>query len=710
MAGDEPDGLDVDKPPTRVEREQTIPRPERGIRIRRLRLLGAARSYEVDFRTDGSARNGCNIIAGPTNTGKTSVLRFIAYGLGGSNYPAYPEVLRQVRSVALEFQTSDGIFTVERSLDGSRALMYPTALDRLDTIEATTYVIEPTSHPNSLSQFMLSTVGLQDVSLKEAPTQQESSTDRLSFRDVMWVCLYLNERIGSQQLLNSGNTQKAIKLRQVVDAIFEVHDNEDADLARRIKDAQTTLDHQRRSVELLQEFVSKQEPKSITRLEIEANETDDQLQTVQKQLAELDQRETAASAFASDLRAYMASVASKAAQSAARVRDRLSMIDRFASLRAQYADDVRKLTLLVEAESVFNQLSVEVCPACMNPLLVTPIVDNGVCSLCNQSVTSTGELRDDAVERAQRELRSAKRRFKELDEYWHRLSRELGELENQSQQDAQLETEVSARLDQATRAAVTPFLGERNELQIRRQRALVQKNEIANGLKLQKGLDARLTDLARAEKNLEALRRQQREKTQRPDRSAIIAQLSERFRNILYEIRYPKVDETGVLPPYIDVNLVPFVRGQHFREASSGGQVLVSLAWALAIFEIAYETNSAHPGFLMIDTPQKNLGGAAADTEFADIRLIERFYGHVDEWLSEAGAGAQIIIVDNTPPTMAAKHVVVRYTRDPRLPPFGLIDNEVGRDEDQDVAGSDLGEEQDVIDAGGREHAAPPPD
>lgn len=136
-------------------------------------------------------------------------------------------------------------------------------------------------------------------------------------------------------------------------------------------------------------------------------------------------------------------------------------------------------------------------------------------------------------------------------------------------------------------------------------------------------------------------------------------------------------------PPYLDNNLVPHVRGQHFREASSGGQVLVSLAWMPAIFEITYETNNAHPGFLMIDTPQKNLGGKADDAEFADIHLVERVYQHIVNWLKGAGRDAQVIIVDNTPPDLFTERMVVRYTRDPNTPPFGLIENEVGSVEEE---------------------------
>jgi hypothetical protein len=685
-----PDSGNHDTPPDEPSGGPGM-RVPRGLRIRRLRLLGAVRNYAVDFRDHESVWNACSIVAGPTNTGKTSVLRFIAFALGGSRYPSYPEVLRQVRSVMLEFETPDGIFTVERALDGGRAQVYPTELDQLDDIEASSYVIEPTSDPQSLSQFMLSTVGLQDVSLKEAPTQQESGTDRLSFRDVMWVCLYLNERIGSQQLLNSGNTQKAIKLRQVVDAIFGVHDNEDADLARRIRDAQAALDQQRRSVEQLQEFVAKQESKSVARLEIELTTVTDELDDVGRRLGELDEREAAASAFATEMRALHSAASSTATRSAARLRDRISLIDRFASLRAQYADDVRKLTLLVEAEHAFNQLAVEVCPACLNTLTQSPTLHDGVCSLCSEAVAAPTDFDGESVERAQRELRSAKRRFKELDEYWLRLGAEVEEIAAEAQQGARVEAELSARLDRATIAAVTPFLAERDELHARRQRASVQQSEVSSGLKLRRGLEAKVVDLSRAEKNLQLLRNEQRRQKKRPDRAAVIAQLSDRFRAILLEIRYPKADEMGVLPPYIDQNLVPYVRGEHFREASSGGQVLVSLAWAFAILEVAYETNSSHPGFLMIDTPQKNLGGAAADTEFADIRLIERFYEHVEGWLAGPGVGAQVIFVDNTPPSNVADNVVVRYTRDPDTHPFGLIDNEIGSDQTDDVdASSDV--------------------
>jgi hypothetical protein len=52
-----------------------------GIRIRRLRLLGASRQYDVGFLADGRVRP-LAVVAGPAMTGKTSVLECINYCFG----------------------------------------------------------------------------------------------------------------------------------------------------------------------------------------------------------------------------------------------------------------------------------------------------------------------------------------------------------------------------------------------------------------------------------------------------------------------------------------------------------------------------------------------------------------------------------------------------------------------------------------------------
>jgi len=46
-------------------------------------------------------------------------------------------------------------------------------------------------------------------------------------------------------------------------------------------------------------------------------------------------------------------------------------------------------------------------------------------------------------------------------------------------------------------------------------------------------------------------------------------------------------------------------------------------------------------------------------------------------WLATDGIGAQLIVIDNSPPDLAKEHVVVHYTRNAAIPPYGLITDAV---------------------------------
>jgi hypothetical protein len=713
---------------------RAAPAPVRGLRLLRLRLAGVSKDYEIDFRTDGGQVRPLSVIAGPTNTGKTSVLRFLAYCLGGHSYPDTPEVVRQVRAALCEATTLDGWLTLERRLGSASVVVAPAPFDSGDHLSLRSRPVDPPGSPESLSHLLLSTVGLQDVQLREAPTQAASGKDPLSFRDVMWLALFPNERLGSNQLLFETEHMKKLKLQQVVDAVFGVHDDTAAQLGDQLKTARAHLDAARRDHERLEAFVIEQQPRLRAQLEADVRQAEADLRDLAGLLEALDTRESAAATFADDVRARYSDAAAAASRARARVRDRRSTVNRFASLRAQYADDIRKLTLLTEASTVFDQLSVKVCPACLNMLSTSPTGADGRCSLCRHELppalqtdrldlasagaahdaistprdesgstisdadsqaprdttpsddmpTAPADARADdsttAINLVKAELRATRRRYAELDSYWQRLDGELTSLEDTASQAAAIESTAAAAVDRMASGVLTPYAAEREDLLRRREAALVLRDRASSGSRLWDGVDERaatVTALKRQVKNLQA---QIKDLPARPGRDDVLAQISGRYASILTEIGFPKIQAEGELGPYIDNKLVPYVRGRSYREASSGGQVLISLAWILAVFETAYERDAAHPGILMIDTPQKNLGGqaAAGDDDFADITLIERFYTHVMRWLDGPGKGAQVIIVDNTPPPLADPHVVIRFTRNPDRPPFGLIDNETG--------------------------------
>jgi recombinational DNA repair ATPase RecF len=83
--------------------------------VRRLRLIGAARNYEVSFLDKEGQVLPLSIVAGQISTGKTSVLEYIAYCLGGKSFPQYPEMRSRVRAAQLECELQGATFVIERA-------------------------------------------------------------------------------------------------------------------------------------------------------------------------------------------------------------------------------------------------------------------------------------------------------------------------------------------------------------------------------------------------------------------------------------------------------------------------------------------------------------------------------------------------------------------------------------------------------------------
>ncbi len=675
--------------------DESMQGPRPGIRVLRLRLKGVDRDYEIDFRDTEQARpRALSVVAGAFSTGKSSVLEFVAYCLGSGNHPRHPEILRKVRSALLEVELGGQAHVIERGVGEPSAAAFVRSgrLGEIDVPPTEKRMIKPPGDPKSLSSLLLSYCGLEGVELREAPTQAESATDPLSIRDLLWLCFMPNERLDDKNLLFEHTPMKRLKLRQVVDVVFGVHDDKAVELGRRIKELETRLARARTEYATTQAFLDEQNLGTPLRVELIRDEAESTLADVEHALADLDTQIVAASTFATELRNRHSEAARNARQAAALLRDRKTQLQRFIPLRAQYADDVTKLTMLAEARMLFDPLQVKVCPACLTSLREAPHIANGQCSLCASDVTTGLNVDgisprdeskvvasgiDEAVIEApfdvSSELRSTKARLAEITQYVEEIDAELGTLQSASEEANSSEAELARAIDTATSEAVSPFLSQRDDLMTTRQTATASLERARTALKFFESLDRRGAAVARLETSLKALRSEQENASSQPDRNDVIHRVSERYEAILTAWRYPKLDQA-----FIDTNLVPHMRGFTYTHASSGGRTLISLAWILAIVEIAWETGSAHPGLLMIDSPQKNLGqGGDRDADFADSVAVADFYHHLHAWLAGPGLGAQVLVVDNAPPAAVDDDIVVRFSRRADEPPYGLIDDEV---------------------------------
>jgi DNA repair exonuclease SbcCD ATPase subunit len=474
-----------------------------GIRINELRLAGlpgSDKTYGASFRTkDGGGFRPLSVIAGPSLTGKTTIIDFIAYCLGGSTHPQKDEIRDAVRSALLEAELDGSPTVIERSATGEPskfALVWEG--DSLETItgnQSDRYQVEPTTDPEGFSQYLLTTFSLDNVLLPDSEVKDETATRLLSIRDVFDVMFIPNERLDNKSLVfELGNYAKRQKFRRTVDAIFGIHDNQDAILQRRYSNAREEAGNAKARANALRLFAEEEHPRGIAVLTTDLAQADAAVADLSQQLELLDSQQSANASASGDLRAQLTTAETAARDARIRVRDRISLLERLDALRAQYADDQRKLTFLFDAERLFDPLHVTTCPVCFNDLVPLPTVENDTCSLCHSLVppvissdvteataaegtgesTTTPAALESARPVLEAELRNITKRLKSLNEYTTRLRVHLAVLEQEK-------TEAQATANAALHLGSPPGTGSRSESQTHNSLPRPQRPESRSG-------------------------------------------------------------------------------------------------------------------------------------------------------------------------------------------------------------------------------------
>jgi hypothetical protein len=647
------------------------------IRLRRLILRGLTRDYGPDLLREGDPR-GLMVIAGQIMTGKTSVLEFIDFCLGGADHPTHQEIRdASIRTALLELEVGDERCVIERAVFPSepRALIHWASIEDLGTEHAKEdHPIRPAGSPESLSSLLLGWIGLAGLSLKEAPTQIASGADPLSFRDLMPVIHLTNERLGSTNLLFENEYMRALKLRQVIDAVFGVHEGRLVELSAAIEERRRAQSEAERSVATIRKFLTDRQLNDEAEVELRIATIAPERAEVEDAISAIDRTMTSQSAELVALRKRHQEALAARAKAAAVLRDRDTLIDRLTALRGQYAADVKRLAFATQAQLLFGALEVTHCPSCLQRLEAPAGVDEGGhCTLCRQAIPAAEEVPPAEIAG---ELRATQSRLDELNRYMDTVANERGTARDELAGREDEERRTRDAVDRSVAPTVAPFLSQRNELVARREDLNASEREYRRVRDLYDGVRLREADKDRISREVDSLTAQLAAlSSDRPSRNQLVADLSARFASILGDFGFPKLTDA-----FLDDNYVPHVRGERYTKLSSGGRTLSALAWQLAILELAVEREAAHPGLAMIDGIQKNLTpvGERPDPEYGRPEIITQIYRHLDEWLTGAGRDAQVLVVDNRPPTIAEESIVKYYSGLADQPPYGLIEDAVG--------------------------------
>ncbi len=646
------------------------------IAVRRLRLQGVARNYDVSFLGPDDEPARLAVIAGQISTGKTSVLEFISYCLGGADFPHHPEVRSRVRSAQLECELQGARFVIERAavqLPSRSAVVHSCTIDELDEPHPQRELtISPPSSDESLSQFLLGHFGIAHVVLREAPTQDASAVDKLSIRDVLRVMFLENSDLDSRNLLLERN-QPVVRLKheQVLDLMFWAHDNSAASLAAEVRALAQQIAERTRDLEAIEAFMAEQRIPALDVIDEQITDLEEEERTLDARLSTIEAQMDAEAAFGDEQRSAYQDAASRSRRLSNQLRDARTQLDRLLALGAQYEQDIKKLVFAKEASRLFDPLSIEVCPWCLQPISNSGS-DADACFVCHQPLDSDHDDVD-----LDRELRAIRSRHKELVGYLEEIRTSEDRLDAEMQAATEDQRRAQVAFDAAMRGRFSPYMTQRDALLEELGRVGASAAEFRRLRNMHVSRDRRRQELGALRQQLaDVSAAQLAAATANVTRSSILDDLTTRLTAILGDFHFPKLTEVA-----LGQRFVPSVRGVRYDQlGSAGAMTLIALAWYLAVFEKSAEGGGAHPGLLMIDSPQKNLvpaSGIVGD-DYQAPAIARGVYQHLVEWAEgQRSNGTQLIIVDNDPPEFANQFVVARYSGDPASPPYGLIDDAV---------------------------------
>lgn len=323
-----------------------------GFVLRQLTLTGpGVANAELCFA------RGLNVIAGPSDTGKTFIAQCIDFAMGSGSAPKEIPQAAQYTSVLLEIESQDArrIFVLERSLRGGDVRL--STQGEADRVLAAKHRADK---EDTVSRFLLELSGLDG---KKVRTNQQGKTRPLSFRDIAPLVLVEEESVISE---TSPVLSGQYTTRTAESGVFRLllTGTDDSSVIAK-EEPKVAKGRQEGKAEVL-EVLLQRNLEQLAELKIVGSGAE-----MRDQLARLDAGFDAASAELAVEQSSAASLEERRRSAWTRLRQAESRADvlselqkRFELLQEQYSSDLRRLDAITEAGVRLGQMKEERCPVC----------------------------------------------------------------------------------------------------------------------------------------------------------------------------------------------------------------------------------------------------------------------------------------------------------------------------------------------------------
>lgn len=649
--------------------------------IHRLVLVGRDKNYLVPFST------GLNIIHGDSDTGKSSILNLIDYVLGASEVAMYDEIEMHGQYALLEIELNGNMYTLKRDIFNFNAFIevYHAPIEHMDQVFPKEY--GPHSRkltPNGyISEFLLESLNIPLVKLKQAPTKGDSKMSPLSFRDIFKFCYMDQDDVGNKDILDQKNPVVFVKNKETFKFLHHLLDDKITMLQEEIGEKNRLKQSIGQQFTIISSFLREARLETAESLEENLVLLKEALQAVDVEIAHITQSMRANNEQDEELRKLLVDKQS--------LLDSLSMtrmyketqLDQNIRLKKDYQQDIEKLSASVEViRKMPNHEAHHVsCPICDSELKAARF--NELFSHYDST----------AIEQ---EIKSLKNRDKELtlliEQDREAILLSISEIE--SIRDEIRKTKQL--LDVKTQEFVSPFIAQRDLLNTRKGELSEEIKQVEYLLKLRNQVNELTNKSNQLTEQIEELTAKlELLAASAPSVDGVLGSIGDFLNEFLTSI--PIKNAYGI--SISKSTFLPIVRSKDYAKLTSGGlRTLVSVGYLFSILRNSLSNETNYPSLVMIDTVGKYIGKTKPKylslTDVAEDR-VEGLndplkYKNIFEYLIKMceqlleDYDFQIIIVDNDLPEnledQLERYVVKKFSVVPRAGySIGFIDNAMPR-------------------------------
>lgn len=559
--------------------------------LNKLVLVGRDKNYVVPFSS------GLNIIYGDSDTGKSSILNLIDYLLGASEVNMYDEIETHGQYALLELNMNGQIYTIKRDIfdPNSYIEVFHASIDQIGQVFPKEYGphFRKEGPAGYLSDFLLESLNIPLVKLKQAPSKADSKMSTLSFRDIFKFCYLDQDEVGNKDILDQKNFSVFVKNKETFKFLHHLLDDKITLLQEEIGEKNRLKQSISQQFTIISTFLREARLETTESLEEKVSELKEAILTVDHEISQITQKMKANNEQDEELRKFIVEKQNELDSLSMSKMYRESQLDQNLRLKKDYQQDIDKLTASLEVirkmpNHEFHRVNCPICDSQLQAARFNELFSHYDSNSIEQEIKSLKNRNKELIALIEQDREAILKMISEMDTVRDQIRR------------------AKELLDVRTEEFVSPFIAQRDILNTRRGELTEEIKRVEYLLKLRNQVNDLTRKLDLLTEQIEELNTILQSLIARaPSVDGVLGEIGDLLNDFLKSI--PVRNAYGIS---ISKNtFLPIVREKDYSKLTSGGlRTLVSVGYLISILRNSLKHETNYPSLVMIDTIGKYIG------------------------------------------------------------------------------------------------------